>query len=222
MITHAMLIALLAVLASLPLGAQTTVTLGSFSSYVVENGDQPYDKPIVYTSVRRSLPLGFHIGLWGSTGTEGGRELDYLVGWESKNFSMDVGYYAHAGGSSSNLVQVDLRCTYPFKKGNHSLELYVAGSAILPTNSTGDSGTFLRAGLSDNWAFHENTEFVQNIWIMRDSGIFKEERGFTFRYEASVEFKHRSVVFSPVVQVSLPINMTDKKTHIAFGMKIKM
>lgn len=200
--------------------AQTAITVGGFSTYVVDNGDRPYDKPLAYGSVTQNLPSGFYVGLWGSTGTEGGRELDYLVGWANKNFSVCTGYYAHAGGSPANLIQIDLRGTYPLKKGNHVLEFYLMGSPILPTNSDGDSGALIRVGVNDKWKIFDNTELTQGAWLMYDSGVYKGERGLTIRYETGIRLKYNSVFFTPIIRLSAPINMTERKTHVIAGIQI--
>jgi hypothetical protein len=217
------LVVVFACLIAVPAVAQTTASVGTFSTYMVDNGTQVYEKPILYGSIRQDLPAGFSVGLWGSVGKDGGRELDYLAAWGNKYFSLEVGYFQHAGGSPANLVQVDLRGGYPIKKvGSHTLEPYVMMSRIMPTNTDGDSGTLIRAGLSHSWDCWQETKLLQSAWLMYDTGVFKGEQGFVFRYEVGIARQHFGVTIQPLVRLSVPVNVNDRKTRVVAGLRLNI
>src|SRR6185369_4145138 len=80
----------------------TTVSAGLFSQYVVDNGDLPYDAPVIQADVTWAFKSGTYVNLWGSAGKNGGREVDYTLGWGNKYLDLSGGYFLHAGGSPAN------------------------------------------------------------------------------------------------------------------------
>jgi hypothetical protein len=194
--------------------AQTSFAAGSWSTYGVDNGDVPYDHPIMYASVNQDLPGGLRAGLWGCAGATGGRELDLLSAWTKKNLSVSVSYFIHAGGGSSDIVQVDLREARTV--GNS--EIYVMISPILPTNSSGDSGILTRVGASHRLKLGK-VELVPSGWVMYDTGIFKSERGVTIRGQLEMPVKRGKVTVSPIARSSIPVNMESRKLRGDIGIR---
>lgn len=197
--------------------AQTSGTIGMWSTYVVDNGDEPYDRPIMWMSVNQNLGGGYSVGLWGSAGRIGGREIDFLAGWAGKSFSVNVGYFIHAGGGSANLVQIDVRGARKVGKGS---ELYGMVSSILPTNTSGDSGVLARVGVNHSMKLGK-LELAPSGWVMYDTGIYKSEDGFTLRGQLGMPIRRDLVTFTPVIRLSMPINMEVRNTRVIAGMNAR-
>lgn len=202
---------------AVPVFPQTNFTAGVWSSYVVDNGDEPYDLPIIWASVNHDLGGGYSVGLWGSAGDQGGREIDFIAGWAGENLSVNVGYFIHAGGTTANLAQIDLRTARLVGK---STELYMMISPIMPTNSSGDSGILARVGLNHTMKLGK-IELTPNGWVLYDTGIFKGERGFTLRGELGMPMKWRKITLTPVVRLSVPIAMNTREVRGIGGLNIR-
>ncbi|MFZ2149740.1 MAG: hypothetical protein WAV15_01100 [Minisyncoccia bacterium] len=202
-----------------PATAQTSITFGGWSSFVVDNGDRASEEPILYLSVDQAFAHGLSLGVWGSAGENKGREADIAAGWKGKNTALKVFYIRHAGGSTANLVQVDMR---GFVAVGKDAELFFMLSPILPTNSTGDAGTLLRVGFATNGKLTSG-KFFHGGWLMYDTGIFKGEQGFSLRYEVGLPTKKGKVTVMPAVKFSLPLlHMEKREPRIVGGIHFIM
>ena len=208
------LVALTLALASFtPATAQTHITFGGWSSFVVDNGDRASEEPILYVALDQDFAHGLSLGVWGSVGENEGREADIAAGWKRKNFAGKVFYIVHAGGSTANLVQVDMRGFLAVGKDS---ELFFMVSPILPTNSTGDAGTLLRVGFATNGKLTSG-KFTHSGWLMYDTGIFRGEQGFSLRYQLGVPIKKGKVIVMPAVKFSLPLLHMEKREPRVVG-----
>lgn len=131
---------------------------------------------------------------------------------------MNAQYAHHAGGTTSNLIQVDFRI---FRKLSEATEVYVMMSPILPTNLSGNSGILSRTGFTHRMKIG-SVELEPSGWVLHDSGIFRGERGFSFRGEIAVPIRRGEVTISPIVRLSVPMNMGSRKVHAVVGLRFLM
>lgn len=225
------------VLATSPAFAQVTLDVSpSFKSqYVVSPGIVVHNEPVAQTDLLLSLPLGFSVDLWGSTDfhgdANGGREIDYGLGWANKLLSVWVYYYDLSGLFSQKkfgdivAASGEIGKSLPIS-GQQSVRPFAKFEYNHATKDPGDnSGTLTHVGLGHSWNISQKMAIGHNARLLYDSSIFGSDKGIMFSYGFAASYQlTRAITVRPVtLKITAPVaGIHDRGFEPVLGMEMSI
>lgn len=205
--------------------ASVTAAPRALSSYVLDNGAQVSNQPVLQTNLTLAARSGLYANLFQSSGsTPGGSELDATVGWSGEllptwvSADLNLSYYdldrvLHGPRGDSAVPLGELRATWTV--GDHAVAPLLRGLAYLPLDErTGDPDGLVGPGVRHAWEVTEWLTLNQRADVVYDTGgLFGNDSGWLTSYAigASWPITDWCTVDFPGVRISAPL------THFADG-----
>ncbi|MGC9599605.1 MAG: hypothetical protein ABSE18_04440 [Minisyncoccia bacterium] len=189
-----------AALAQTPGGTTVVVTTKFLNGYDRKNDNMVHDGPVVQSDVLVTFGNGAFFDLWGSTGLDfrpnGGREIDWTVGWGGKHISAGLTYFdlaplfSRGGNGDMFFPFFETRKKYSFRDSHHALTpFFIAEGVILTKGTSRNSGAFISGGLRHRWTISKRVAFGEEWKTLLDTGVFRRNRGLVPSWSASLDVK---------------------------------
>lgn len=173
-------------------------------------GKVVYDEPVIQGDLWFTLPKGFWADIWYSTNPKFqenfGREIDYGFGWSNKNVSAGFYYFdlmkQFSTAAIGDVTMTYVKALWPTGLGRrHQLTPYVEANYFYATQDLkANNGSYPMIGIQHDWKQAVGSvNLFQDVALVYDGGVFGSERGFIFRYQASL-----TAVLSKMFSVRLP------------------
>lgn len=203
--------------------SSVTIAPKVLSSYVLDNGAQVSDQPVVQTNLTLAAESGLYASLFQSTGsTPGGDELDATAGWSGEllplevSADLNVSYYdldAVLHGPRGDLAVPLGEVRYTWTLGTHAVAPLLRGLAYVPVaGGAGDPDGLAGPGVRHAWEVSEWLALNQRADVVYDTGgLFGNDSGWLVSYAvgASWPITDWCTVDFPGVRISAPLTHFD-------------
>ena len=203
--------------------SSVTIAPRVLSSYVLDNGAQISDRPVLQTNLTVAATSGLYANLFQSTGsTPGGNELDATIGWSGEllpsevSADLNLSYYdldAVLHGPRGDLAVPLGEIRYTFTLGGHAIAPLLRGFAYIPVaGGAGEADGMAGPGIRHAWQVTEWLSLNQRTDVIYDTGgIFGNDDGWLASYAIGASWPITSwcTIDFPGVRVSAPLTHFD-------------
>ena len=200
-----------------------TASVHVLSEYLVTDGNKPHDNTVIQTDLYVTLPNNLYIDLWwsaspnGSANNDGGDEVDYTIGWNGQlnGYDVDVSlnYFDFTNIGSTKLgdifsPSIKVGKSYIVANGL-KVTPFIDVNGLILVNAPGNDAVNVVTGITTTLTSHPRWTLFQTASLVSDTGVFANDSGLLFAYQAGGTIRITNTFFLDVVKVKLAVPITD-------------